>query len=786
MPPTADRKAFFKLARDRYKQGTEATKDQRQREKDDLEFYAGEQWPGPIKASRSGMAANANGNGLPPVPARPTITINKTREPVRQVLNQERESDMGIEIVPADDFGEIVGPIDETEIELREGLIRRIQRASEAGDARTWAFARAVIAGEGNYGVMTRYVPGKTNDQEVYIRRFFNQSAVVRDPAHEQPDGSDAEWVFVGTDLPWDVYKAEYSKRGKRKNAVLRTYSNDEWRQLGEEKPGWYTSEGDLRMVRVVEYWYTHRTTRELVTYQSEDGEQETTEWADEVPEAPEGWVEAEDGRRTVTQKQIKWAKIDGSDDDVLEETDWNGPDMPIVKVLGEELQPFDDKRRVEGMVRPMREPGQMYNFMVSTWVERIGQTALSPIMMAEGQDEGYEKEWDAIATRALGRVHYKQRDLEGNPAPEPQVPPNRDAQVQSLVASVQIFDEAIQATSGIHDPSLGKVDPSVKSGRAIKALQEQSQRSSNHFLDNLQRSIRYEGQIINNLLYPIYGRPGRVARLLNKEGDAESVLLHQPMVRQGGKPVPAREDDANAKTYTLTKDAQFNVLVKVSKSYDSRREQEAAILGDLLQAEPSLMTWFGDLFFKNQDGPGHQEMADRAKVMLDPKIQQQLSAKASGQNVPPELQAQMTQLQQQNQQLQQQVQELSKPGAVEQIKQQGQAAIKNMELQSEAVNAQADRETKIAVAELGAKVDRIALFLEERARIGLQDQAAHDRAHEVGMAAMQHAQMTQQAQAAQDAEAQSQDASQQHDAAMAAQAQAAQAAQPQAPAGGQ
>ena len=81
------------------------------------------------------------------------------------------------------------------------------------------------------------------------------------------------------------------------------------------------------------------------------------------------------------------------------------------------------------------------------------------------------------------------------------------------------MFDQAIQSTSGQHDPSLGKVDPSVKSGRAIKALQEQSARSSNHFLDNLQRSIRYEGQIINNLLYPIYGRPGRIARILDKEG---------------------------------------------------------------------------------------------------------------------------------------------------------------------------------------------------------------------------------------------------------------------------
>ena len=54
---------------------------------------------------------------------------------------------MGIELIPADDFGEMAGPIDHTEIELREGLVRRIQRDSEAADARTWAFSRSAIAG---------------------------------------------------------------------------------------------------------------------------------------------------------------------------------------------------------------------------------------------------------------------------------------------------------------------------------------------------------------------------------------------------------------------------------------------------------------------------------------------------------------------------------------------------------------------------------------------------------------------------------------------------------------
>jgi hypothetical protein len=755
----AERTKFLKLARERWEQAQDSEKNQREREKEDLKFYAGDQWPEDIKTSRAGQNA---ANGLPPVPARPCLTINKTREPVRQVLNQERQSDMGIEIVPADDFGELVGPIDETEIQLREGLVRRIQRESKAADARTWAFNRSTIAGRGYYGVMTRYVPGKTNDQEIYIHRWYNQSCVTLDPAHEQPDGSDAEWAFVGTDLPWARYKAEYQKRNGRANAVC-TYTDDEFRALGDDKPGWYTTVGETRMCRVVDYYYTERTARTLCTLA--DG---SVAWEDELGEDAEV-VDSRD----VIEKTIKWAKLDGCDDDVLEETEWPGPDLPIVKVLGEELQPYDEERRCEGMVRPMREPGRGYNFMVSNWVERVGLSALVPVMMAEGQDEGFEAEWDVINTRTLGRIHYKQVDLEGRPAPAPGVPPNRSPDIAGIAASVQLFDEAIQSTSGQHDPSLGKVDPSVKSGRAIEALREQSQRSSNHYLDNLQRSMRYEGQIINNLLYPIYGRPGRVARILNGEGEAETVLLHQPMIRQNGKPVPAPEGHPDAKRYTLTKDAQFNVIVKVSKNYDSRRTQEAAIIGELLTKNPELMTWFGDLFFKNQDGPGHQQMADRAKVMLDPKIQQMLASKEQGLNVPPELQAKLAAADQQIQQLTQQLQEATAPGAIERVKQEGQQQIKAADLQFQREKLEADNETKIAVAELGAKVDRLALFLEERARLGVEAAEHADRAHDVGLKAMDQAHAADQQQQTTAATAAQQDAARAHEADMAAQARA-------------
>src|SRR5438034_7990744 len=100
MASRADRD-LLELAKKRFKQGQDADKAQVTREKADLEFYGGDQWSRAARLAREGQQASG---GMPPVPARPCLTINKVREPVRQVLNQERQSEMGIDITAADDF----------------------------------------------------------------------------------------------------------------------------------------------------------------------------------------------------------------------------------------------------------------------------------------------------------------------------------------------------------------------------------------------------------------------------------------------------------------------------------------------------------------------------------------------------------------------------------------------------------------------------------------------------------------------------------------------------------
>lgn len=764
------RRKFLQTARDRFKQSQSAESKQRERELQDLRFYAGEQWPADVVASRAGQNAS---NGMPPVPARPCITINKTRQPVREVLNQERGSDIGIEIVPADDFGELTGPIDETEIKLREGLVRRIQRESQAADARTWAFARATIAGRGYYGVMTRYVPGKTNDQEIYVHRYYNQACVSLDPAQEQPDGSDAEWAFVGTDMPWSRYKAEHPKRNGKKNALIDAADTDAaWRQLGEEQPDWFRGEGDLRFIRVVDYYHTERATRQLCTLA--DG---SLWWDDELPEGA-----AVVDERTVVEKSIQWAKIDGSDDDVLDETDWPGPDMPIVKVLGEELQPYDEERRAEGMVRPMREPGQGFNVMVSKMIELIGLTPIPPLMTAEGQVESYEQWYIAANTRTLPYLPYKQVDLEGRQAPPPFSTP-REAPIGPVSAAIGLFDEALQSTSLVSKTALGETDATVKSAKHANLLREQAAQGTSNYMDNLMRSMRYEAQIVNNLLFPIYGRPGRIARILNGQGEAETLLLHQPMVMQGTRPVAAPEDAPNAKKYTLTKDAKFNVGIKITKNFDFRREQEAATVGELISQNPQLMTWFGDLYFKNLDGPGHDEMADRTKVMLDPKILAQIAAKQQGVEVPPQVQAELAQSKEHLAQVTQVAQQLQQQIDTDAAKEQAETERKNRELAASIQKAEIDAASKLEIAKINAATQ---LEIEElklrgtamqreydawQAQMGARQVAeseAGKQAHEVGMAAMSQAGTAQQAEAGRAATAEQAEAARQHEAEMA------------------
>ncbi len=741
----ADRADFLALARKRFLQGEEADNPQRRREIEDLKCASGDWWPADQRASRGGQPANS---GLPSIPARPCLTVDMTRDPIRHVLAEEQQADLGIEITPADDFAGLTQPIDDTEIELREGLVRRIQRESQARDARAWAFDRAVKCGRGYYGVMTRFAAGKTNNQDIYVERFYNQSTVLLDPAHEHVDGSDAEWGFYGTDMPWDHYKAEHPDRDSyRKDQT----DDDEWRACGDEAPDWFHTDGDTRSVRVMNYFYKERRHRELL--ELADGQ---LFYADELAQIPDKAQIV--SRRPDVDVTVKWAKIDGAQ--VLDETDWPGKWIPIVKVIGEEIQPFDKERLAQGMIRPARWAQHGFNVTLSTEVEVALQQPRRPVVGYAGQFEGFEDAWDQWQVRPITRLEVNAKTEQvpqgGLPIPSA-LQLDTAAPVQMWDGLRQVFGQSIKSTTGIPDPTLGNVDPSLRSGRAIRELVENAKRGTSGYMNNLVKSVTHEARILNDLLYPIYGtKPGRLVQMMTGKHESRPVLVGQHFTKdQKGRPVPVpqgQQPPEGAEQYRLTPDANFNVAIRVGKDFDTRRQEESSTIGELIQADPQLLTWFGDLFFENQDGPGHKDLADRAKLMLAPPIQASLAGQKPQD---PQVQA----LQAENAQLKQLLQ-------TEQAKQAGMLQKAKIDQETALMKTAKDADTRVRVAGIGAEasvavadikaqnddLDRRLLMLEmlitaqKEARLE-QEQRSHehaqgtiDRAHDVGLAAMEHA----------------------------------------------
>lgn len=713
-----DDEKFVKKAIKRWALWEDAEKKQLERENEALRFAAGEEWPADLQAMRAGMDA---ANGLPAVPAKPCLALRSILDPINQLNGDAQDSDLGFELVPADDFEELIGPIDDTEIKLREGLVRRIQRNSDASDARLWGFDRGMKCGRGYWGVMTRYVEGKSNDQEVYVSRFYNQNGIALDPSHEQPDGSDAEWGFGGFDyVPWDDYEILYPEAADGTPNTVIGISDAEFQTLGTDLPGWFTVEEETRYCRVANYYHIVKTPRELATL--EDG---SVEWEAKLPDGAK--VKS---TRTVIEKQVKWAKIDGKHK--LEETDWPSPYIPIVKYVARELQPFDEEHRFEGIVQPAIDSARGEDYMVSQLVWQIGLAPIPQIMMAGGQDEGFEKEYLLAPTRALPVLHYNQTDLFGRPAPPPFKTPT-NTEIGPITAAVAMFKQAFQAATESHGPSHGESDPALRSAKAINAVVGNDKHGSSNYITNWARSVAYEGKIINSLLYPIYGtRPGRITRILDPSNNQESLMIGKHFTMQGvgkmARPVSAQPGDPNAKKYELTEDAKFNCVVTVTKKYQTIRQEEAAMLGQIIASAPEqMMPVYGDIWFQHQDGPGHEAMADRAKIMLAPQIQQSIAAKAQGMDIPPPVQAHIAQLTKDKQ-------------TVEELLKKAQGLLQNETLKNqttlEKTKMEVDRDIHLANVNNAAKI--------EVARISASKQAADPGAEadeELLATGIQHAQ---------------------------------------------
>ena len=605
-------------ARSRLDMAMSCYSESREDENDDLKFYAGSpdnhwQWPADVLATRGAVQGQT-------INARPCLTINKLPQHVRQVTNDMRQNRPGAKVIPVDDKADV------QVAEIFNGMIRHIEYISDADVAYDTACENQVAYGEGYIRLLTEYCDDDTFNQDIKIGRVRNSFSVYMDPTIQDPTGADAKWCFITEDVTRDDYERMYPNA-----APISTLQS---LGVGDQSISNWLNEDT---VRIADYYYVDYDTATLNLYPGN-------------ATAFEGTPEDKDLRavygkpkrsREADRPRVRYCKINGYE--ILEQNEWAGKWIPVIRIVGNEFE-VDGRLYVSGLVRNAKDAQRMYNYWVSQEAEMLALAPKAPFIGYGGQFEGYEDKWKTANTNNWPYLEVNPDVTDGQgaalPLPQRAQPPMASS---GLLQAKSGAAEDIKATTGQYNASLGQ-GGNERSGKAILARQREGDVGTYHYGDNLTRGVRHIARQLIDLIPKIYDTQ-RIARTIGEDGETDMAKIDPD------QPMPVREV-RNAENIVIDRIynptiGKYDVVATTGPGYATKRQEALAAMGQMLQGNPQLWAVAGDLFVKNMDWPGAQEMAKRFAKTIDPKF-------LSDDQQSPELQAAQQQIQAMGQQMEQ------------------------------------------------------------------------------------------------------------------------------------
>ena len=648
-----------------------AYSDSREDELDDLRFRAASpdnqwQWPADVLATRGAVQGQT-------INARPCLTINKLPQHVLQVTNDQRQNRPSGKVIPADDKADI------EVAEIFNGLVRHIEYISDADVAYDTACDNQVTFGEGYFRILTEYCDDNTFEQDLRIGRIRDSFSVYMDPTIQDPCGSDAEWCFINQELTTEEYEREFPDASPLSSLAYGVGDG----QLN----AWINQD----TVRIAEYFYIKHEAKKLNQYA---GGMTAMAGSPEAKQIEMMGLQAIK-TRDVDVRTVKWCKTNGFE--VLEERDWAGKYIPVIRVIGNEFE-IDGRMYVSGLVRNAKDAQRMYNYWVSQEAEMLALAPKAPFIGYGGQFEGYETQWKTanINNWPYLEVNPDVTDGAGGPLPLPQRAPPPLAQNGLLQAKLGAADD-IKGTTGQYDSSLGAAGNET-SGRAILAREKQGDTGTYHFIDNLARAIRYATRQLVDLIPHIYDTQ-RVARIIGIDGETDQAMI-DPTQPEAVRKIVDQQTGATIKKIYNPNVGKYDVAVTTGPSYMTKRQESLDAMSRLLQGNPNLWAVAGDLFIKNMDWPGAQEMSKRFAKTIDPKLMDDSEAS-------PELaqaQQQMQAMSQEMQQMQAMLQNVSQSMEAQTLK------VKEFEAEVKAYDAETKRISAVQAGMSEEQIQDIAM----------------------------------------------------------------------------
>ena len=259
-----------------------------------------------------------------------------------------------------------------------------------------------------------------------------------------------------------------------------------------------------------------------------------------------------------------------------------------------------------------------MYNYWVSQEAEMLALAPKAPFIGYGGQFEGYETQWKTANTTNWPYLEVNPDVTDGQgatlPLPQRAQPPMASS---GLLQAKSGAAEDIKNTTGQYNASLGMAS-NERSGKAILARQRESDTGTYHYVDNLARAVRYVTRQLVDLIPKIYDTQ-RIARIIGEDGETDMAKI-DPMQQEPVKRIVDEQGITIDKIYNPAV-GKYDVVVTTGPGYATKRQESLEAMAQLLQGNPQLWAVAGDLFIKNMDWPGAQEMAKRFAKTIDPKL---------------------------------------------------------------------------------------------------------------------------------------------------------------------
>jgi hypothetical protein len=580
------------VARSRLDMAVSCYAESRKDEIDDLRFYAGSpdnhwQWPADVLATRGAVQGQT-------INARPTLTINKLPQHVRQVTNDMRQNRPGAKVIPVDDNADV------EVAEIFNGMIRHIEYISDADVAYDTACENQVSYGEGYITLMTEYCDANTFDQDIKIGRVRNSFSVYMDPMIQDPTGADAKWCFITEDLT----KAEYERQYPDAAPISTLQSLG----VGDQSISNWLNEDT---VRIAGYYYIDYDKATLNLY---PGNATAFEGTPEDRELKLLYGKPKN-KRISDRPRVKYCKINGYE--ILEEKEWAGKYIPVIRVIGNEFE-VDGRIYISGLVRNAKDAQRMYNYWVSQEAEMLALAPKAPFIGYGGQFEGYEDKWKTANTNNWPYLEVNPDVTDGQgatlPLPQRAQPPMASSGLLQAKAGAS---EDIKSTTGQYNASLG-MGSNERSGKAILARQREGDVGTYHYGDNLTRAVRHVARQLVDLIPKIYDTQ-RIARIIGEDGETKMVKINPDQAEPVNKIID--QDGIVIEKIYNPGVGKYDVVATTGPGYATKRQEALEAMAQLLQGNPQLWSVAGDLFVKNMDWPGAQEMAKRFQKTIDPKF---------------------------------------------------------------------------------------------------------------------------------------------------------------------